>query len=105
MLNSLESISLGSSRKTSESAAYVSNQIKFIVTAIKTTPPSKSTVLKQKNLKQYNKGRLLMATTIHSVSLKFVHGKKLKPFFEAVGLRQRSVLSPLLLIIYMNWMD
>ena len=34
-----------------------------------------------------------------------VNGKQSKLFHVAVGLRQGCVLSPLLFIIYMNWMD
>ena len=34
-----------------------------------------------------------------------VNGKQSKPFHVGVGLRQRCVLSPLLFIVYMNWID
>ena len=34
-----------------------------------------------------------------------VNGKQLKPFNVGVGLRQECVLSPLLFIVYMNWID
>ena len=35
----------------------------------------------------------------------WVNGKQSKPFHEGVGLRQGCVSSPLLFIVYMNWMD
>jgi len=34
-----------------------------------------------------------------------VNGKQLKPFHVGVGLGQGCILSPLLFIIYMNWID
>ena len=34
-----------------------------------------------------------------------VNGKQSKPFHVSVGLRQGCVLSPLLFIVYMNWID
>ena len=34
-----------------------------------------------------------------------VTGKQSKPFHEGVGLRQGCVLSPLLFIVYMNWIN
>ena len=34
-----------------------------------------------------------------------VNGKQSKPFHVGVGLRQRCVLSPLLFIVYMNWIN
>jgi len=34
-----------------------------------------------------------------------VSGKQLKPFLVGVGLRQGCILSSLLFIIYMNWID
>ena len=34
-----------------------------------------------------------------------VNGKQLKPFHVGVGFRQECVLSPLLFIVYMNWID
>ena len=34
-----------------------------------------------------------------------VNGKQSKPFHVGVGIRQGCVLSPLLFIVYMNWMD
>ena len=34
-----------------------------------------------------------------------VNGKQSKPFHVGAGLRQECVLSPLLFIVYMNWID
>ena len=34
-----------------------------------------------------------------------VNGKQSKPFHVGVGLRQGCVLSPLVFIVYMNWID
>ena len=34
-----------------------------------------------------------------------INGKQLKPFLVGVGLRLECVLSPLLFIVYMNWID
>ena len=34
-----------------------------------------------------------------------VNGKQSKPFYVDVGLREGCVLSPLLFIVYMNWID